>query len=247
MENNKDINQTEFLQEERILSYLRGEMSTEQEAIFMDDLQKDPDFKDKAISIARLAKGLKQVGDENDKILREALLSADEATVRKIVQQATETGGEKAKTIPFKKRLATILSLAASILFVVFLGFQYYDYNRTTSLGEQYATQFDTSVIRGDEQSETTKELGTLINNVYVNKDLSSTLKRLAVLWEVATLDTFNDYTNFAPEIGWALATGYLKDNNKEEALAVLEKMAKLYDADTAMGKKVRELQEKIK
>ena len=38
----------------------------------------------------------------------------------------------------------------------------------------------------------------------------------------------------------------YVKDNNKDEAKAVLEKMAKLYDADSAMGKKIRELQDKI-
>ena len=72
------------------------------------------------------------------------------------------------------------------------------------------------------------------------------TLKRLTVLWEVSTMDTYNDYTNYAPEIGWALATGYLKDNNRDDARMVLEKMAKLYEEDDAMGKKVRELLEKI-
>jgi hypothetical protein len=100
--------------------------------------------------------------------------------------------------------------------------------------------------VRGDEQPEVTKELETLINNVYNNKDLGSTLKRLAILWEVSTLDTYNDYTNHAPEIGWALATGYLKDNNRDDARVILEKMAMLYDEDDAMGKKVRELLEKI-
>ena len=54
--------------------------------------------------------------------------------------------------------------------------------------------------------------------------------------------DTYNDYTNHAPEIGWALAIGYLKDNNRKDAKAVLEKMARLYEEDDAMGKKVREL-----
>ena len=36
------------------------------------------------------------------------------------------------------------------------------------------------------------------------------------------------------------------KDNDKKEALAVLAKMATLYDADNVMGKQVRELQQKI-
>ena len=100
--------------------------------------------------------------------------------------------------------------------------------------------------MRGEEQLEVTKELETLINNVYNNNDLDATLKRLTVLWEVSTMDTYNDYTNHAPEIGWALATGYLKNNNRDDARVVLEKMAKLYDKDDAMGKKVRELLRKL-
>jgi hypothetical protein len=59
-------------------------------------------------------------------------------------------------------------------------------------------------------------------------------------------METYNDYSEFAPEIGWALATGYLKDNNKDDAKEVLDKMAKLYEEDDAMGKKVRELLEKL-
>ena len=78
------------------------------------------------------------------------------------------------------------------------------------------------------------------------NKDLDNTLKRLAEHWEDSTSDTYSDYSDFAAEIGWALATGYLKDNNKKDASAVLEKMAELYGADTDMGKRVRELQDKI-
>lgn len=244
MDNKNEINQLELQEEDRILSYLQGKMTHEEEPAFIEELEINNDLKAKAISLARLAKGLSQVGDENDNILKEALLSVDEGTIRAIAKQATDKAASAERSSRFK--FSTLLSMAAAILLIVYLGFSYNSYRETVALGEQYATSYETSVMRGDEQPEVTKELEMLINNVYNNKDLGVTLKRLAVLWEVSTMDTYNDYTNYAPEIGWALATGYLKDNNRNDAIDVLEKMAKLYEEDDAMGKKVRELLEKI-
>ena len=126
------------------------------------------------------------------------------------------------------------------------MGFLYHDYSMTTTLGEQYAMKFESSILRGEENPIINEELETLINNVYNKKDLGNTLKRLAILWEVSTQDTYNNYTEYAPQIGWALATGYLKDNNKEEASMILQKMAILYEANTAMGRRVRELQAEL-
>ena len=244
MDNKNEINQMELQQEDKILSFLQGKMTQEEESAFTEELEKDPDLKVKAISMARLAKGLFQVGEERDKILKEAMLSVDEETVRNIAKRTTKNTVSSKKSSKFK--FATLISIAASILLIVYLGFTYNDYRVTVSLGEQYATAYETSPMRGEEQLEVTKELETLINNVYNNNDLDATLKRLTVLWEVSTMDTYNDYTNHAPEIGWALATGYLKNNNRDDARVVLEKMAKLYDKDDAMGKKVRELLRKL-
>ena len=243
----KDFNDIELQQEERIISFFQGKMTAEEEATFKNDLQKDPAFKKNAISLAHLAKGLSQVGSENDKLLKEAFLSSDELTISKIAKQAIK--GNQAttkKVIPFKK-FATILSIAASLLFIVYFGFRYNDYRNTLALGDQYAKTFENSVARGGGNSNASKEVEMLVNNVYNKKDLSATLKRLAVLWELSTMDTYNDYIDYAPQIGWALATGYLKDNNKIDASIVLEKMSKLYDEDDSMGKLTRELQVKIK
>ena len=258
MDNNQNINQVELQQDERILQFLQGKMTADEENLLMDDLQKDADFKARAINMARLAKGINQVGEEKDQLLKEALLIVDESAVRTIAHQATEQTikaesaaytldqNKQTKTISLNKKFASILSIAASLLFVVYFGFQYYDYNKTTSLGEQFASPYDTSIARGDEQPAIEAEVHGLIDNVYNNKDLDSSLKRLAVLWEVSTLETYNDYTDYAPEIGWALATGYLKDNNKAGASEVLAKMVTLYDAETVIGRKARELQNKI-
>lgn len=246
MDNN--INDMDLQQEERIMSFLQGKMAPEEESRFKEELLNNPAFKEKAISMARLAKGLSQVGKENDKVLKEAMLSSDEEAIKSIAKQAT-TGlkpESKSKIVPLKRKYITILSVAASLLFIIYFGFLYNDYRKTITLGDQHAMRYELSTVRGDVNPEVEKEIETLVNNVYDKKDLSKTIKRLAVLWEVSTQETFNDYTNFSSDIGWALAIGYLKDNNKEEAQIVLEKMAKLYDENTATGKNVRDLQNRI-
>lgn len=244
MDNKNNINQMELQQEDRILSYLQGKMTQEEESAFIEELEKDSDLKAKAISIARLAKGVSQVGEERDKILKEAMLSVDEDTVRNIAKQATENTRPTEKSSKFK--FATLLSMAAAILLIVYLGYSYNDYRETVSLGEQYATAYETSTMRGDVKPGVEKEIEKLINNVYKNVELEPTLKRLAVLWEVSTMDSYNDYTDFAPEIGWALATGYLKDNNRNEAKAVLEKLVITSEHSSAISEKAKELLGKL-
>lgn len=275
MENYTDINEIEMLQEDRIMSFLRGEMTQDEESLFKEELQKNPEFKEKAISLARLAKGIKQVGEENDRILKDALLSADETTVRNIVKKVTEvkaaawesetpvTGqtNSTAKIIPFKKRYAAILSIAASICLIVYLGFQFNEGRKENeyliSLGNQFAVPYQSignpeegGLMRGgditEEEDDIEKEVKELVNNVYSDKDLDNTLKRLAELWEDSTSDTYSDYSDYAPQIGWALATGYLKNKDKEATISILEEMTKLYDKDTEIGKQVRDLQKRL-
>ena len=263
MNNIIDIDNKKLEQEERIMRYLQGKMTSEEERLLMDELKKDTDFKARAINMARLAKGTQQVGEERDSILKEVLLASDELSIRKITRTATrhtdnlensetmslegEARRNKVKVVSIKRKIATILSIAASLIFVVFFGFQYYDYSKTTSLGEEFASPYESSVARGDKNSSVEQEIHYLIDNVYQGKDLDKSLKRLAVLWEVSTLDTYNDYTDHASEIGWALATGYLKDNNKEDAKVVLEKLVAQTVSGNAINAKAIELLEKLK
>ena len=55
-----------------------------------------------------------------------------------------------------------------------------------------------------------------------------------------------NDYTDYAPEIGWNLAIGYLKDNKRKEAKVTLEKLIEVAPEGTAIGDKVKELTNEI-
>ena len=213
-----DINNIEIQQEERTMSFLRGEMTQEEEAAFLEELEKNPEFKEKAINMARLAKGMKQVGEEEDRMLMDAFLASDEDTVRRVAKHETERGAIATRQ---NKYIATILSIAASVCLVAYLGFQYNTGRKTMSLGDQFAAPYQSAVVQDDggimRGGNVEDEVEYLVNNVYLNKDLDKTLEQLAELWQECAEGGFSDYYDYAPQIGWALATGYLKDKNKEE------------------------------
>ena len=75
---------------------------------------------------------------------------------------------------------------------------------------------------------------------------LDETITRLSVLWQTAKQDTYNDYTDYTPYIGWYLAIAYLEDYDKDKAKDILAEMEELYPASTIMGNKVRNLLKEI-
>ena len=223
------IQEKDLLNDERISRYMQGRMNADEESAFIEELKNNADLRNQAIAQARLVKGMKQVNEE----LREAFREADEQTIRRIAKEAS--GSKKSST--------RWIAIAASIVFIVFVGFKSYDYYDTTSIGREYANAFPTStIIRGEANADVDAELTTLFNNVAEGKDLDNTTSRLNTLWELSKQETYNDYTDYAPYIGWNLAVGYLEDYEKAMALHVLTEMETMYDNDTIIGKKVREL-----
>ena len=237
MNNNENIVQdTDLLNEERISRFMQGKMEADEETAFVEEMNKNEDLRNQAIAQARLVKGMKQVDEE----LKEAFRQTDEKTIQRIARDASETSVTK-------KSSARWLTIAASIVFIVFVGFKSYDYYDTTSLGKEYANTFPTtSIIRGETNTAVETELSTLFNNVAECKELDAATSRLATLWELSKQDTYNDYTDYAPYIGWNLAIGYLENYEKSMAHNVLSEMGTMYDNETIIGQKVRELIKKI-
>ncbi len=227
-------------QDDRITLYLKGKMPPQEEQVLIQELENNPELKARAIALARLVKGMKEVGKTRDEDVIGAILAADENDVKSLARNATT---RKANMVPMRT-MAKWLSMAASILLVVWLGIGYHDYRTTTSLGEEYGSQFTTSQLsRGTEEpTEVDTRLAQLFDNVANKKDLDNTLNELSLCWELSTQETFNDYTDFAPEIGWNLAIGYLKDNNRKQAKATLQKLIEVAPEGTAIGDKVSEL-----
>ena len=227
------IQEKDLLNDERISRYMQGRMNVDEESAFMEELKSNEDLRNQAISQARLVKGMKQV----DKELKDAFREADEQTIRRIAKEA----------IGNKKHSARWLAIAASIVFIVFVGFKSYDYYDTTSLGREYANTFPTStIIRGEANTDVDTELTMLFNNVAEGKDLNNTTYRLKILWEQAKQDTYNDYTDYAPYIGWNLVIGYLRNYEKTKANNVLKEMKQMYPEGTVIGDKIATLLEML-
>ena len=226
-DNENIVQEKDLLNDERISRFMQGMMESEEETAFMEELKNNTNLRDQAVAQARLVKGMKQVDEE----LKGAFREADEQTIRSIVNDAV---GRKNKSIHW-------LAIAASIVFIVFVGFKSYDYYDTTSLGREYANTFPTStIIRGETNADVDTELTILFNNVAEGKDLDNTTSRLQTLWELSKQDTYNDYTDYAPYIGWNLAIGYLRNYEKTKSKDVLVEMKELYPEESAIGSKVR-------
>lgn len=215
--------------DERISLFMQGKMNVDEESAFFDELKKNDDLRDRAIIQARLVKGMKQTDDE----IKNAFNQTDERTIMKISREVTCK----------KNHPVRWLAIAASVVFIIFVGFKAYDYYDTTNLGKEYANAFPvSSIIRGEVNADAETELFTLFNNVAECKDLDNTTSRLATLWELAKQDTYNDYTDYAPYIGWNLAIGYLENYEKEKAKDVLIEMKLIYPEGTAIGNKINDL-----
>ena len=227
-------------EDDRIVAYLKGKMSAEEEIEFLKELEDNQELRERAIATARLVKGLKDAGSEQDSDFQRVILASRKQDVDVAVNNATLT---KAKVFSFV-RSAKWLSIAASVFFIVWLGLTYYTYRNTTALGNQYDDVFTSDIfVRGQEtQTEAEKKLLGLFSNIRDNKKIDETIHELTLCWELSTMDTYNDYTDFSAEIGWNLAIAHLKNNDRKEAQKVLEKIISISEEDSSISLKAKEL-----
>ncbi len=223
------IQEKDLVNDERISRFMQGLMEADEETAFLKELKNNEELRNQAIAQAKLVKGMKQVDEE----LQDAFRQVDEGIIKKIGVRVTNK----------KNRSSRWIAVAASVVFIVFVGIKSYDYYDTTNIGREYANTFPiSSIIRGDVNDNAQTELTTLFNKVAEGKDLDNTTSRLKTLWELSKQDTYNDYTDYSPYIGWNLAIGYLRNYEKAMARNVLSEMETIYDNETIIGKKVREL-----
>lgn len=222
------MNETLYNNEERIDRYLHGEMTREEELLFEEDLSKDDNLRQQAETIARMTKSMNVVGSEQD---------------RTFIEQMKDSAGTKLAPVWW-------LSIAASILIIFTIGYHFYDRYQTISLGRQYAYVFSTEtdyLIRGEEDEDVANQLTALFDNAANGKDLDNTIKQLEELWELSQSDVYNEYTNYAPIIGWNLAIAYLQNNDKIAAKTILNQLIEVEcDNQTVIKEKAIELKGKI-
>ena len=269
---NKDFNEIEdkiLLDDERISRFLQGVMDAGEESAFLEELKGNPDLRQRATAQARLIKGMKQVDED----LVSAFKKADSTNINQIILGAKikghgrrraaaafvddvkgaafvdndEGGTYEPITLPSKSTIRKFM-VAASILLIFFVGFKTYDYYDTTNLGKEYANTFSiTTIVRGEANESVINELVTLFENIIDNKNLDQAITRLSTLWQTAKQDIYNDYTDYAPYIGWYLAIAYLEDYDKDKAITILEELSKVASDDTILKEKSIYLLKKIK
>lgn len=222
-----------LLNDDRISRFMQGKMGDDEEIDFLEELKNNKDLRNQAIAQARLVKGMKQVDEE----LKDVFRQSNEQTIRKIAKDASAR----------KRSSARWFAIAASVVVIVFIGFRSYDYYDTTSLGREYANTLPTTtIIRGEANTDVEVELSSLFKNVAEEKELRKSTARLASLWDLAKQETYNDYTDYAPYIGWNLAIGYLEDYEKAKAKDILMEMKRMYPKGTVIGSKVDALSNKL-
>lgn len=222
-----DMDETLYNNEERIERYLHGEMTPEEEAIFEEDLANDDTLRRQAEAMARIVKGMKVVGCEQDRMMIDKMKAAN------------------------GKRLTPVwwMSIAASLVIIFTVGYHFYDRSQTIGLGQQYAYVFSIEteiLIRGEEDEDVANKLNVLFDNAANGKDLDNTIKELDELWAMSKSDTYNGYTTYEPYIGWNLAIAHLRNNDKKEARKILEEMMPEYPEGTTFGDKIIELKDKL-
>ena len=164
----------------------------------------------------------------------------------------TEAATEVANNASEKRKhrivkFAYALAAAASIAIIATVGYNQYERHQVIALGKEYAltlSPFAEEYHRGD-TSTAGEEINALTANVRNQENLEQTIYRLSRLWALSKSDTYNDYTDFAPEIGWTLAIAHLENNDKNAAISVLTQITALYP-ETAICHKANELLKKL-
>ena len=236
-------------EDDRIVAYLKGKMSAEEEIEFLKELEDNQELRERAIATARLVKGLKDVGSEQDSDIQRVILASSKQDIEAATKKATEVPIAASKThIITLSQAAKWMSIAASLICIVWLGFTYNSYRNTITLGNQYDDAFTSGmIVRGQEtQTEAEKKLQGLFTNVKESEKIDDAIHELSLCWELSTMDTYNDYTDYSAEIGWNLAIAHLKNNDKKEAKAVLEKLISVSEEGSAVSAKAKELLEKL-
>lgn len=204
----------------RIESFLRGEMTSEEEAAFKQEIQADPELRVHVRSTVALIRGIRNMDSEQEKTI---IAKYDNSRIRSV--------------------LAWACSIAAVI--AIFFGYQKdLRYNELSGIISPYYTEYSMSDIsRGDTDSSTIAHLYTLFNNIKEQRNVSNIIKELEPIY--ASLDKDFTYKAYANDIAWYLALAYIKDDQIDKAITVLDKL-EADNPDTPIAVKATELKKKL-
>ena len=207
--------------DERIEAFLRGEMTEEEEAAFKQEIRQNLELRSRAMAMTLLIKGLHEKNSEKETA---------------IIKENTA-----------KSRVRPLLWWACSVaaVFVIVFGiYKDHRYRMLDATVSPYYTEYSMSdVSRGDLDSATTFHLYDLFIQIQENRSVSDIIKELEPIYN--SLDENFTYNAYANDIAWNLALAYVKDDQIDKAINILQKL-KADNPDTPIYNKVNELIRKL-
>ena len=205
----------------RIDSFLRGEMTPEEETAFKQEIQADPELRAQVQATVALIRGIRKKNASQEK---------------QIIAKYS------------KSRVRTLLTWACSVaaMFVIFFGVKNeLRFRELSAIVSPYYSEYNTSDIsRGDIDSVTVTHLYTLFNKIKEQRNVSDIIEELEPIY--LTLDSDFTYSAYANDIAWNLALAYIKDDQIDKAIPILEKMEE-DNPDMPIAIKASELKHKLK
>ena len=219
MDKDNDILQQAI--DDRIDAFIRGMMTEEEEAAFKQEIQADPDLRAHVLATVSLIKGIRTQNAEKE---------------RTLIQPQ------------HNNKVRTLLWWATSIAAVIAIFFGYSKdkrYNELSALVSPYYTEYSMDdYARGDIDSAKVANLYTLFSNIQKQRHVSNIIAELEPIY--TSLDHDFTYSAYANDIALNLALAYIKDDQADKAIPILEKLEK-DNPDTPIAVKVQEILKKLR
>lgn len=218
MDKNDNILQESI--DDRIDAFIRGLMTEEEELAFKQEIQADPELRAQVMATVSMIRGIREQGSAHDKAI---ISKYDNSRVRSV--------------------LAWACSIAA--VFAIFFGYSKDKrFNELSGIVSPYYSEYSMSEYsRGDVDSATVAHIYTLFNNIKAQRNMSKIIEELEPIY--ANLDSDFTYSAYANEIAWNLALAYIKDDQTDKAINILQKL-KADNTDTPIYNKADELIKKL-
>ena len=219
MDKNNDIIQQAI--DDRIDAFIRGMMTEEEEAAFKQEIQADPDLRAHVLATVSLIKGIRMQNAEKE---------------RTLIQPQ------------HNNKVRTLLWWATSIAAVIAIFFGYSKdkrYNELSALVSPYYTEYSMDeYARGDIDSAKVVNLYNLFNNIQKQRHVSNIIAELEPIYTSIEHDI--TYSTYANDIALNLALAYIKNDQADKAIPILEKLEK-DNPDTPIAAKALEILKKLR
>lgn len=234
MDKNNDITQQAI--DERIDAFIRGLMTKDEEAAFKQEIQSDPELRAQVLATVSLIKGIRS----QERMKEKDIIQKDEYE-----KQSSRISLERSESA---SRARTLVWWATSVaaVFAIFFGL-YRDkhYNELSTIVLPYYTEYSMSEYsRGDLDSTELAHLYTLFNNIKKQRYMGQIIKELEPIY--ANIEHDYTYSAYANDIAFNLALAYIKDDQKDKAIPILEKLEK-DNPDTPIATKAQKILKEIK